>query len=378
MTEAIIIEMQELIKSDERGNLVRQLLSVSGGGNAEMRSPQILNAPEVLPYAEQAAEKLGKTLFSEKPKALSVVSTECFLYGSENPADKRPRSSKEGKLYWLKVCLASHCSGVWTDWIIETEHGGQILMRPGTAIFFNDEFTYKRSPVPQDWHFECVIAFKEEEALEEEALEEEPPEQRTFSWALSSTSTAFISQKRGVLSATQCEEIISSCLQEDRASLPQDAAVGNGNGSVNHNVRTSTTQFLYSSNEKNHWLFELLCGEVLETNESFFCFDLCNIQSLQFTTYCGDGGFYGKHVDGSSSDPKTLEHRKLSFSVQLSPPQSYEGGDLLIHDSPDPKRIERDQGAITFFPSYALHEVTPVTKGTRHSLVGWVTGPAFK
>jgi len=55
MTEAIIIEMQELIKSDERGNLVRQLLSVSGGGNAEMRSPQILNAPEVLPYAEQAA-----------------------------------------------------------------------------------------------------------------------------------------------------------------------------------------------------------------------------------------------------------------------------------------------------------------------------------
>jgi len=31
-----------------------------------------------------------------------------------------------------------------------------------------------------------------------------------------------------------------------------------------------------------------------------------------------------------------------------------------------------------FFPSYTLHEVTPVTKGTRYTLVGWVHGPAFK
>ena len=30
------------------------------------------------------------------------------------------------------------------------------------------------------------------------------------------------------------------------------------------------------------------------------------------------------------------------------------------------------------FPSYVLHEVCPVTRGTRYSLVSWVTGAPFK
>jgi PKHD-type hydroxylase len=33
---------------------------------------------------------------------------------------------------------------------------------------------------------------------------------------------------------------------------------------------------------------------------------------------------------------------------------------------------------ITLFPSWSLHRVTPVTKGTRYSLVAWVSGPRFR
>jgi PKHD-type hydroxylase len=33
---------------------------------------------------------------------------------------------------------------------------------------------------------------------------------------------------------------------------------------------------------------------------------------------------------------------------------------------------------MTLFPSFVLHRVTPVTKGTRYSLVAWVSGPPFK
>ena len=40
--------------------------------------------------------------------------------------------------------------------------------------------------------------------------------------------------------------------------------------------------------------------------------------------------------------------------------------------------MRRDQGYVAVFPSYVLHEVTPVTKGTRYSLVSWVTGKSFK
>jgi PKHD-type hydroxylase len=38
----------------------------------------------------------------------------------------------------------------------------------------------------------------------------------------------------------------------------------------------------------------------------------------------------------------------------------------------------KDQGALAIFPSYTLHEVTPVTKNERYSLVCWVNGKQFK
>ena len=36
------------------------------------------------------------------------------------------------------------------------------------------------------------------------------------------------------------------------------------------------------------------------------------------------------------------------------------------------------RGSVNYFPSYMLHEVTPLERGTRYALVGWVNGPAFK
>ena len=40
--------------------------------------------------------------------------------------------------------------------------------------------------------------------------------------------------------------------------------------------------------------------------------------------------------------------------------------------------MKKEQGTLILFPSYVLHEVKPVTKGERNSLVSWVTGKQFK
>ena len=40
--------------------------------------------------------------------------------------------------------------------------------------------------------------------------------------------------------------------------------------------------------------------------------------------------------------------------------------------------MDKKQGTLIMFPSYVLHEVKPVTKGERNSLVTWVTGNQFK
>ncbi len=70
--------------------------------------------------------------------------------------------------------------------------------------------------------------------------------------------------------------------------------------------------------------------------------------------------------------------RKLTFILQLSDPKSYEGGDVILHNVPDNTEGYRQQGNIIVFPSYWLHRVTPVTRGTRHFVVGWLHGHSFR
>ena len=74
--------------------------------------------------------------------------------------------------------------------------------------------------------------------------------------------------------------------------------------------------------------------------------------------------------------------------LQLSDPSEYEGGQLELKESKKDKNSvsisEQDQkdimkkGSIIVFPSFFTHRVTPVTKGTRMSLVAWVSGPLFR
>jgi PKHD-type hydroxylase len=70
--------------------------------------------------------------------------------------------------------------------------------------------------------------------------------------------------------------------------------------------------------------------------------------------------------------------RKLSIVVQLTDPKDYKGGELQLFEGGDPIVITKQQGMVTLFPSYMLHQVTPVTKGMRHTLVAWIGGKNFK
>jgi len=68
----------------------------------------------------------------------------------------------------------------------------------------------------------------------------------------------------------------------------------------------------------------------------------------------------------------------LSLTIQLSSPDDYEGGELALQFKKDAEIMPKELGKMVIFPSYILHEVRPVTKGTRYSLVAWITGKPFK
>ena len=71
--------------------------------------------------------------------------------------------------------------------------------------------------------------------------------------------------------------------------------------------------------------------------------------------------------------------RKLSFTLQLSDPDEYEGGNVqLIDESGKSYIAPRQRGTIILFDSRTQHRVIKVKKGVRKSIVGWVLGPRWR
>ncbi len=78
---------------------------------------------------------------------------------------------------------------------------------------------------------------------------------------------------------------------------------------------------------------------------------------------------YGPHIDEPFIHGVRTD---LSFTLFLSEPESYDGGELVIQRQDGDESIKLAKGALYLYPSNTIHHVTPVTKGTRLALVGWV------
>ena len=152
----------------------------------------------------------------------------------------------------------------------------------------------------------------------------------------------------------------------------------------------------------NHWISGYIWYFVNKANNENFRYDLRNIdnENIQYTVY-DPGEYYKWHSDtsvvlnyypqsiGSSvlngdfvRDQSVCDKelsRKLSFSLQLSDEDDYEGGELQFMDDDDQLyTAPKKKGTIIIFDSRVKHRVRKIKNGTRKSLVGWVVGPRWK
>jgi PKHD-type hydroxylase len=183
----------------------------------------------------------------------------------------------------------------------------------------------------------------------------------------------------GRFSKEFCERIVSlaSLLPE------QQAVVGDGDGGsrTDPQIRKSKVRWLNGAMPDFKDFYLDVVDMFRDANRHAFGAELWHLHEMQFTQYdAADEGFYNWHNDVMWASPN-CGHRKLSMVIQLSDPSEYEGGDLEIQPlhlgAPDPA-ILRKQGNVIVFPSFLMHRVTPVTKGTRYSLVAWMEGPKWR
>jgi PKHD-type hydroxylase len=159
----------------------------------------------------------------------------------------------------------------------------------------------------------------------------------------------------------------------EHAALVTEGTLGHGN--TDAKLRRSRVVGL-SHEQKYAWLYQRLWAAVQVCNPQCFDVEVTGVEAnVQLARYdSANRGFYDWHFDFGPAKAT----RKLSISIQLSDSEDYDGGDLEMMFGNVPTKLDRTRGAFIIFPSFMLHRVTPVTRGTRWSLVAWILGKRWR
>ena len=188
-----------------------------------------------------------------------------------------------------------------------------------------------------------------------------------MSWQFQSDKTENWVYTNNLFTPEECAQIIAI------GNAKLEEATISGENVIKKSIRESQIAWLYAKDIE--FAFRRVTDGVLNLNSQFFNFDLFGMaEGFQFTKYDAPTGHYGLHIDKCLNGTV----RKLSLTIQLSSPEDYEGGELALQIGKEADLMPKELGKMLVFPSYVLHEVRPVTKGTRYSLVAWITGKPFK
>jgi PKHD-type hydroxylase len=180
-----------------------------------------------------------------------------------------------------------------------------------------------------------------------------------------------------VFSPQECKEIVSQAKPTAWTKAPPSGA---GNVPLFIDVKpTSNIERQPLPLGQNAYPLDQISFGIGQVNADHWRFELTG-------TPADDMPWMVKHSTGPVDEeswevalgPSFTSSRKLCFILQLTDPDTYEGGDIVFHNvTPDPQSI-RQQGTIVVFPGYWLHRISEIQRGVRHSIVGWIHGHNFR
>jgi len=170
----------------------------------------------------------------------------------------------------------------------------------------------------------------------------------------------------------ECKKVID--LTND--AYPVSASIG-GNRDNTKIVRNIRSAEIYNIDyEKGtQWIYDKILAAVIHANTTHFDYEIAGLHhGLQLIHYSADEkikGHYDWHIDAGNGEVST---RKISFTCQLSDPNTYTGCELIINNHTSELVGTRECGSIHMFPSYMPHKVSPIISGNRYALVVWIHG----
>ena len=176
-----------------------------------------------------------------------------------------------------------------------------------------------------------------------------------------------------VFTPKQCQMVIDKGMSLKK----ETAAVGMGQkpgGGIDPEKRITTISWIPFKDMPE--MYRDIEKTMLQANNNHFGFEGMRLTEVaQFTHYL-TGGFYDWHMDNDVAGKHQPPVRKISMTLLLSDPSTFEGGELEILSEGKPAKLK--QGQALCFASWLQHRVKPVTQGDRKSLVMWFGGPSFK
>ena len=167
----------------------------------------------------------------------------------------------------------------------------------------------------------------------------------------------------------ECARIVGLMVDEGwkQAEVTKEHGYGSKTDAA---IRSASTQGLPDGSE---WIVARLVDALSRINDETYRFDLWGVPVNDVPAVlryrANEGGHFSPHIDAGPG----MATRKLTYVVQLTDPDEYTGGDLVVIDGGRP--ASKEQGVLTAFPSVLSHVVSPVIVGERYALVGWVHGP---
>lgn len=129
---------------------------------------------------------------------------------------------------------------------------------------------------------------------------------------------------------------------------------------------------------KYEWVYKKLSDLVLEANKVMWKFQISGIaEPIKYTRHELRDAEAPRIDIGRNFNDTFKQNRKISISLNLTEKDSYEGGELLLHNNGTPAYATKERGSCVLFPSWLMNGITTITKGERRSLSAWVTGPPF-